>query len=95
MKAQNKQLGCEIGSYGAGANHLAVGPGIGNMAYNQCSFLRGKMGLPPEPEQQRDLDQLQDNANHDYDNVFKSTPSTLKDSFGPRECPQFTAKLPR
>lgn len=46
LRASNPSMGCEIGGYGSGAHHFAFGP-IKNSAYNQCAFLKPKMGQDP------------------------------------------------
>jgi len=43
IKACGKNVGCEIGGYGAGAHHLAADEGVKNTAYNQCAHLKSQV----------------------------------------------------
>lgn len=47
IKACGKNVGCEIGGYGAGTHHLAADEGVKNNAYNQCAFLKGAVSQGP------------------------------------------------
>lgn len=67
MRGQDINLACEIGGYGAGAHHLAVGKGIRNNAYNQCAYLKPKMGAPPPKT---------DELKKDGDDLFKKIMDT-------------------
>ncbi len=58
MRSRDRSLQCEIGGYGSGAHHLAVGKGIKPSAYNQCKYLKSKMGMDPGRDKR-----LQDDAN--------------------------------
>lgn len=61
MRSRDRSLQCEIGGYGPGAHHLAVGKGIRPSAYNQCKHLKSKMGMDPGRDQrlQNDADKLE------------------------------------
>lgn len=65
MRSRDRSLQCEIGGYGPGAHHLAVGRGIKPSAYNQCKHLKSKMGMDPGRDKR-----LQDDANKLQDEIM-------------------------
>lgn len=69
MRSRDRSLQCEIGGYGPGAHHLAVGRGIKPSAYNQCKHLKSKMGMDPGRDKR-----LQDDANKLQNEIMGSPP---------------------
>lgn len=73
MRAQDQNLACEIGGYGPGGHHLAVGKGIKNTAYNQCAYLKPKMGATPS-----NTDGLKKEGDDLMNSIMKAAPAAAQ-----------------